>query len=198
MNGTRGTTWMKAELVHVVFRLSRSMTIDNRHSLSSHINMSDITEIRKKYRQFRILVIGRANAGKTTLLKRVCNTNEEPCIYDKENNKLVRYLSFSEASVLMSFRLVGANERGTSPLLYWVSNLDFLVSSSVVFMTSTVRSPSGATQNSYFMTLLGSKVETSVSLRMFKTSLQSMQKQQILRISFTLSGQFSNLLCCLS
>ncbi|KAI9433701.1 hypothetical protein H4582DRAFT_2185552, partial [Lactarius indigo] len=37
---------------------------------------------------FRILVIGRANAGKTTLLKRVCNTTEEPCIYDEKSNSL--------------------------------------------------------------------------------------------------------------
>ena len=78
--------------------------------------MSDNTEIREKYRQFRILVIGCANAGKTTLLKRVCNTNEEPCIYNKKNNELVRYLSFSEASVLMFFQLVGANQRGTFSL----------------------------------------------------------------------------------
>ena len=66
-----------------------STIIDNR-SLTPTINMSDINEIREKYRQFRILVIGRANAGKTTLLKRVCNTDEEPCIYDEENKNLVR------------------------------------------------------------------------------------------------------------
>ncbi|KAG5651691.1 hypothetical protein H0H81_007803 [Sphagnurus paluster] len=41
-----------------------------------------------KYTRFRILVIGRANAGKTTLLKRVCNTTEEPSIYDKDKNLL--------------------------------------------------------------------------------------------------------------
>ncbi|KAG6913995.1 hypothetical protein DXG01_002996, partial [Tephrocybe rancida] len=40
--------------------------------------------LRKKYTRFRILVIGRANAGKTTLLKRVCNTDEELCIYDEK------------------------------------------------------------------------------------------------------------------
>ncbi|KAH9029953.1 hypothetical protein EDB85DRAFT_2074375 [Lactarius pseudohatsudake] len=45
-------------------------------------------EAREKYRNFRILVIGRANAGKTTLLKRVCNTTEEPCIYDEKSNSL--------------------------------------------------------------------------------------------------------------
>ena len=46
-------------------------------------------DIRAKYTRFRILVIGRANAGKTTLLQRVCNTTEDPCIYDKNNENLV-------------------------------------------------------------------------------------------------------------
>ena len=46
-------------------------------------------DLRAKYTRFRILVIGRANAGKTTLLQRVCNTTEEPCIYDKNNKNLV-------------------------------------------------------------------------------------------------------------
>jgi GTPase SAR1 family protein len=50
-------------------------------------------KFRKKYRHFRILVIGRANAGKTTLLKRVCNTTEEPCIYDEDGESLVRFPS---------------------------------------------------------------------------------------------------------
>ena len=43
-------------------------------------------KLRAKYSRFRILVIGRANAGKTTLLKRVCNTTEDPCIYDEDKN----------------------------------------------------------------------------------------------------------------
>ncbi|KAG6913486.1 hypothetical protein DXG01_006493, partial [Tephrocybe rancida] len=53
--------------------------------------MSDIeaaSKLRDKYTHFRILVIGRANAGKTTLLKRVCNTTEEPCIYDDQGKNL--------------------------------------------------------------------------------------------------------------
>ncbi|KAG6867841.1 hypothetical protein C0993_010365 [Termitomyces sp. T159_Od127] len=50
-------------------------------------NIQAASKLREKYEFFRILVIGRANAGKTTLLKRVCNTDEDPCIYDgrKEN-----------------------------------------------------------------------------------------------------------------
>ena len=73
-----------------------------------------------------------------------------------------------------------------------MSHVDFLISSSVVFMTSTVPLFSGATRNSYFMTLLGLKVEMSISLKMFRTSSESMQRQQKLKISFTPSGQFPN------
>ena len=52
----------------------------------------EAAKLRAKYTRFRILVIGRANAGKTTLLKRVCNTTEEPSIYDGDKN-LVSYPS---------------------------------------------------------------------------------------------------------
>jgi GTPase SAR1 family protein len=31
--------------------------------------------------QFRVLVIGKANAGKTSILKKVCDTTENPEIY---------------------------------------------------------------------------------------------------------------------
>ena len=33
---------------------------------------------------FRVLIIGRANAGKTTILQRVCETTESPVIYRGE------------------------------------------------------------------------------------------------------------------
>jgi GTP-binding protein EngB required for normal cell division len=46
------------------------------------VTLAEAANLRAKYTHFRILVIGRANAGKTTLLKRVCNTNEDP-VYDK-------------------------------------------------------------------------------------------------------------------
>ena len=50
--------------------------------------MSDPYLLRARYTSFRILVISRANAGKTTLLQRVCNTTEDPCIYDENNKNL--------------------------------------------------------------------------------------------------------------
>ncbi|OAX30789.1 hypothetical protein K503DRAFT_704807, partial [Rhizopogon vinicolor AM-OR11-026] len=44
--------------------------------------------IRKKFGHFRILIVGRANAGKTTLLQRVCNTTGKPEIFDRKGNKI--------------------------------------------------------------------------------------------------------------
>ena len=49
----------------------------------------DVYDLRATYTRFRILVIGRANAGKTTLLQRVCNTTEDSFIYDENNKNLV-------------------------------------------------------------------------------------------------------------
>ncbi|KIM38961.1 hypothetical protein M413DRAFT_29553 [Hebeloma cylindrosporum] len=46
------------------------------------VTEKEAAKLRAKYTHFRILVIGRANAGKTTLLKRVCNTTEDP-VYSK-------------------------------------------------------------------------------------------------------------------
>jgi tRNA U34 5-carboxymethylaminomethyl modifying GTPase MnmE/TrmE len=40
--------------------------------------------IRALCSRFRILIIGRANAGKTTVLQKVCNTTEKPVIYNSK------------------------------------------------------------------------------------------------------------------
>ncbi|KAJ7052187.1 hypothetical protein C8F01DRAFT_625026 [Mycena amicta] len=51
-------------------------------------SMRDIVDLRSKCSHFRILVIGRANAGKTTLLKKVCNSIENPEIFNPRGNKI--------------------------------------------------------------------------------------------------------------
>ncbi|KAI6143898.1 hypothetical protein BKA82DRAFT_4178705 [Pisolithus tinctorius] len=38
--------------------------------------------------RFRILIMGRANAGKTTVLQRVCNTTDQPAIFDGNGEKV--------------------------------------------------------------------------------------------------------------
>ncbi|KAG1802477.1 GTP-binding protein [Suillus variegatus] len=48
----------------------------------------DPSKIREKIGRFRILIVGRANAGKTTILHRVCNTRDDPEIYNSAGEKI--------------------------------------------------------------------------------------------------------------
>ena len=50
--------------------------------------------------QFRVLIIGRANAGKTSILQRICETTESPVIYRGEARKEVRRPTFVSASLI--------------------------------------------------------------------------------------------------
>jgi len=50
--------------------------------------MDKAIEYRSKCKHFRTLIIGRANAGKTTLLKKVCNSIENPEIFSPSGEKL--------------------------------------------------------------------------------------------------------------
>jgi hypothetical protein len=42
------------------------------------MNLEEIDKIRQKCPHFRVLVVGKTNSGKTTLLKAVCRTSENP------------------------------------------------------------------------------------------------------------------------
>ena len=57
-------------------------------------------EIRRECPQFRILVIGKANAGKTTILRKVCDAtpDTEPIIYDAEGKKVIQEKVIHEVS----------------------------------------------------------------------------------------------------
>ncbi|PPQ81509.1 hypothetical protein CVT26_010896 [Gymnopilus dilepis] len=85
-------------------------------SSATNDELAEAIKLRAKYTHFRILVIGRANAGKTTVLKRVCNTDEEPCIYDEDGKNLVRHhLSGMSQSANLTFAAGsdgGALQRG--------------------------------------------------------------------------------------
>ena len=47
-------------------------------------------QIRGECPQFRILIIGKANAGKTTILRKVCNAKPDakPIVYDAEGKEV--------------------------------------------------------------------------------------------------------------
>ena len=48
--------------------------------------------VRGLTRRFRVLIIGRANAGKTTILQRVCNTTEQPKIFNRDGHEVLHVL----------------------------------------------------------------------------------------------------------
>ena len=48
---------------------------------------------------FRVLIIGRANAGKTSILQRICDTTESPVIYQRTYNNDKSYHE-KEVSIL--------------------------------------------------------------------------------------------------
>jgi len=52
-------------------------------------------EIRARCPQFRILIIGKANAGKTTILRRVCNAKPDakPIVYDAEGKEVLQEIT---------------------------------------------------------------------------------------------------------
>ncbi|OAX30491.1 hypothetical protein K503DRAFT_705203, partial [Rhizopogon vinicolor AM-OR11-026] len=86
--------------------------------------MAPPKDIRAKFGRFRILVVGRANAGKTTLLQRVCNTTEKPEIFNRRGKKI-------DAAVVQ-----GSVDRGYHNIqneLVFGSNPDFIFHDSCGF-----------------------------------------------------------------
>jgi len=49
---------------------------------------TDAQDLRERIGRFRVLIVGRANAGKTTILQKVCNTTDDPEIYDTKGKKV--------------------------------------------------------------------------------------------------------------
>ncbi|OAX37394.1 hypothetical protein K503DRAFT_771553 [Rhizopogon vinicolor AM-OR11-026] len=86
--------------------------------------MAPTGDLRKKFGRFRILVVGRANAGKTTLLQRVCNTTENPEIFDRRGKKI-------DATIVQSSRDRGYHDIKNE--LVFGSNPDFVFHDSCGF-----------------------------------------------------------------
>ncbi|KIK10683.1 hypothetical protein PISMIDRAFT_656500 [Pisolithus microcarpus 441] len=73
-------------------------------------------ELARKYmaniKRFRILVMGRANAGKTTILQRVCNTTDNPEITDGKGNKVFEAKCFQRGHHKIEHELVFSSNPG--------------------------------------------------------------------------------------
>ncbi|KAG1719835.1 hypothetical protein EDB19DRAFT_1613060, partial [Suillus lakei] len=57
------------------------------------------SDLRERIGRFRVLIIGRANAGKTTILQKVCNTTEDPEIYDTKGKNVQAIIYVMHASI---------------------------------------------------------------------------------------------------
>ena len=149
-------------------------------------------KLRAKYKRFRILVIGRANAGKTTLLKRVCNTTEEPSIYDKDKN-LVSYRLIIAISRSHRFFIKSSNRPPRYRLVDFCADLrldNWFWHCSGGSMTFVVHLPSRATRGSSSMTLLASSLEARRNLRLWWLSFKSARSPRKLMIRSMSSGTF--------
>ena len=82
-------------LITVHSSLSPAMSTANKEAQSSSdlpVRQGALSaeQIRSECPQFRILIIGKANAGKTTILRKVCNAKADakPIIYDEKGKKI--------------------------------------------------------------------------------------------------------------
>jgi len=160
------------------------------------IDPEEAAKLRATYTRFRILVIGRANAGKTTLLKRVCNTTEEPSIYDEGKN-LVSY-RLIVISLSHRFFINSSNRPPRCRLgdFYTYLGLDnWFRHCSGGSMMFVVHSLSRATQGSSFMTLLDSSLGARRNSRLWWLLFKSAQSPRMSMIKSMSSGMF--LLCSL-
>ena len=151
--------------------------------------LQEAFDARLKYTHFRILVIGRANAGKTTLLKRVCNTDEEPCIYDEKNNNLVSASSLSVGNFSSEDIPGGSNRRSGYLNLtdrIYLSEIDPLSAGSTI---STAHSLLRATRNSFSTILQVLRPEAKHRLSKSKPSLRNAPSRRKYMINSMLYGQ---------
>jgi septin family protein len=51
-------------------------------------NLKEYLELRQKCPRFRVLVIGRANAGKTTICQKMCNTTDPPVVHGRDGKEV--------------------------------------------------------------------------------------------------------------
>ncbi|KAH9160178.1 hypothetical protein EDB89DRAFT_934640 [Lactarius sanguifluus] len=87
--------------------------IGSRAAFTNTVAPMDTQHLRRRIPevQFRVLIIGRANAGKTSILKRICETTESPVIYrGKEEVKLDPSMDRGEHRI--DDELVFSNHKG--------------------------------------------------------------------------------------
>jgi len=60
----------------------------------------ELERIKRMLGPFRMLIIGRANAGKTTILQKICNSTEDPKILDHSGKEVSSRLGFPNSALI--------------------------------------------------------------------------------------------------
>ena len=99
------------------------------------IVMDKAIDLRSKCRHFRILVIGRANSGKTTLLKKVCNSVEDPEIFTPSGKKVrgSYYLQTRRVHYLIPTRSIAARSHHSGGVIRGMNHNPIQVCSRLLF-----------------------------------------------------------------
>jgi hypothetical protein len=102
-------------------------------------------EIRAECPQFRILIIGKANAGKTTILRKVCNAKPDakPIVYDAEGKEVQTKVRLGNLAVLTKLTKNGHHDSlGCSRCLRFLDETkDVLQMSSTLLLRSSKPKP---------------------------------------------------------
>ena len=164
-------------------------------SFQPKLTAQQIEKTRAKFKQFRILVIGRANAGKTTILRRVCDTTDDPMIFDPSGKK-VRYSGASSCPILTSMLVISDRVIGSWSISKGkqfdarVSILLIIKSShhSVESMTLRIKWYSRVTLALFFTIPLVLKPAVIGSWSWFRSSFSNVQRQKMWMNNFMRSG----------
>ena len=126
----------------------------------------------RKCRHFCILVIGRANAGKTTLLKKVCNSVEDPEIFSPSGKKVrgTYYYWMQWVHQLILTRSIAAQSHHSAGVIGGMNHNPIQVHSYLLFhsvdcTTSIANLYLKAIPNSFSMILMDSNLALWAKLR---------------------------------
>ncbi|KDQ13569.1 hypothetical protein BOTBODRAFT_111351 [Botryobasidium botryosum FD-172 SS1] len=87
--------------------------------------------------RFRILIIGRANAGKTTILRAVCGAEGEPNVYDQDGNEVHDFVA-SQSDILCTHAFLQRGEHNIEYSLMFPNSPGFVFHDSRGFESGAV------------------------------------------------------------
>lgn len=67
--------------------------------------------LKQKAVRFRVLIIGRANSGKTTILKKICNTTDNPVVYNERGQRVNRAIRVHCCAGLLTSCMVDTDQQ---------------------------------------------------------------------------------------